>query len=170
MVIPFCSSFESNSLTELPAIMNDNCHFVACPYSHRSILLLGQHLTLFYNLGQNKMEQQTPIPPNQGWSRARGKNAPFSHPWFGGEGGSRFSIYFVQDCSYYCIWLTVSSLSPHNLHVCGMFCLSMIDFIVFVLNSWSWAAVINPCVSFFNWPLRNHLHIYVMLFSIHCVP
>ena len=51
-----------------------------------------------YNLGQNKMEQQTPIPPNQGWSRAMGKNAPFSHPWFGGEGRSRFSIYLVQDC------------------------------------------------------------------------
>ena len=49
------------------------------------------------------MEQQTPIPPpphppNQGWSRAKGKNAPFSHPWFG-KGESRFSIYFVQDCS-----------------------------------------------------------------------
>ena len=52
-----------------------------------------------YNLGQNKMEQQTPSPPNQGWSRTKGKNAPFSHHWFWGEGGSRFSIYFVQDCS-----------------------------------------------------------------------
>ena len=40
----------------------------------------------------------SPPPPNQGWSRAKGKNAPFSHPWFGGERGSRFSIYFVQDC------------------------------------------------------------------------
>ena len=39
-----------------------------------------------------------PPPPRQGWRRAKGKNAPFSHPWFGGEGGSRFSIYFVQDC------------------------------------------------------------------------
>ena len=44
-----------------------------------------------YNLGQNK--QQTPTPPyptpleNQGWSRAKGKNAPFSHFWFGGRGG-----------------------------------------------------------------------------------
>ena len=37
-----------------------------------------------YNLGQNKMEQQIPIPPNQGWRRKKGKNAPFSHPWFGG--------------------------------------------------------------------------------------
>ena len=52
-----------------------------------------------YNLGQNKMERQTPILPNQGWSRAKGKNAPFSHPWFGREGGSWVSIYFVQDCS-----------------------------------------------------------------------
>ena len=45
-------------------------------------------LTESHNLGQKKMEQQTPIPPpNQGWRRAKGKNAPFSHPWFGGEGG-----------------------------------------------------------------------------------
>ena len=40
-----------------------------------------------YNLGQNKMEKQIPIPPNQGWRRAKDKNAPFSHPWFGGERG-----------------------------------------------------------------------------------
>ena len=54
---------------------------------------------LSYNLGQNKMEQQIPIPPNQGWSRAKGKNAPFFHPFLGGGGGgSRFSICFVQDC------------------------------------------------------------------------
>ena len=56
------------------------------------------------------MEQQTPIPPNQGWSRPKGKTAPFSCPWFfffflggGGCGGSRFSIYFVQHCSL--IWI-----------------------------------------------------------------
>ena len=40
-----------------------------------------------YNLGQNKMEKQIPIPPNQGWRRAKDKNAPFSHPWFGGGRG-----------------------------------------------------------------------------------
>ena len=51
-----------------------------------------------YSLGQNKMEQQTPISPKSGM---KGKNAPFSHPWFGEEGGSRFSIYFVQDCSLF---------------------------------------------------------------------
>ena len=50
---------------------------------------------------QNKMDQQTPIPPNLGWSCSKGKNAPFSHPWFGGGGwgkggGSRFFTYFVQ--------------------------------------------------------------------------
>ena len=43
-----------------------------------------------YNPWQNKMEQQTPIPPNQGWSRAKGKNMPFSHLWFGGMGGQGF--------------------------------------------------------------------------------
>ena len=39
------------------------------------------------NEGQNKMEQKTPILPNQGWSHAKGKNSPFSHLWFWGGGG-----------------------------------------------------------------------------------
>ena len=34
---------------------------------------------LICNLGHNKMEQQTTIPPNQGRSRAKGKKAQFSH-------------------------------------------------------------------------------------------
>ena len=36
-----------------------------------------------------KMERNSkpPSPPNQGWSRAKGKNAPFSRTWFGEEGG-----------------------------------------------------------------------------------
>ena len=38
----------------------------------------------------------SPTPPNQGWSQ----NAPFSYPWFVGE-GVQFPIYFVQDCSYF---------------------------------------------------------------------
>ena len=42
-----------------------------------------------YNLGQNKMEQQTPSPPNHRWSRTKGKNTPFFHLWFGGEGGGQ---------------------------------------------------------------------------------
>ena len=126
--------------------------------------------------------------PSTGWGLWSYHFAPLSNPilsqsfqrsWMTTATSSRVPIVIDQYCfwvsilhssSYYCIWLTVFSLSPHNLHVCGMFCLSMIDFIVFVLNSWSWAAVINPCVSFFNWALRNHLHIYVMLFSIYCVP
>ena len=65
-----------------------------------SLVLTVDLIANNYNLGQNKMEQQTPSPPNQGWSRAKRKNAPFSHLWFGGEGRSRFSIYFVQDCSF----------------------------------------------------------------------
>ena len=40
---------------------------------------------LICNLGDNKMEQQTPIPPNQGRSRAKGKYVQFSHLWFYGE-------------------------------------------------------------------------------------
>ena len=50
-------------------------------------------------LDKIKWNSKPPSPPNQGWSGAKGKNVPFSHLWFGGEGGSRFSIYFVQDCS-----------------------------------------------------------------------
>ena len=53
-------------------------------------------------LDKIKWNSKPPSPPNQGWRRAKGKNAPFSHPWFGGKGGSRFSIYFVQDCSSDC--------------------------------------------------------------------
>ena len=54
-----------------------------------------------YNLGQNKMEQQTPIPlksrmkPRAGWGQ---KRAIFPSLIWGGGGGSRFSIYLVQDC------------------------------------------------------------------------
>ena len=39
------------------------------------------------------MEQQTPIPPRPPQSKdevAQKQNAPFSHPWFGGEGGLGF--------------------------------------------------------------------------------
>ena len=57
--------------------------------------------SFIYNLGQNKMKQKTPIPPKSRMKLREGqKTAPFSHPWFGGEGWSRFSIYFVQDCSW----------------------------------------------------------------------
>ena len=55
-----------------------------------------------YNLGENKLEQQTPIPPPpppQNKDEAqKPKRAIF--PSGGAEGGgSKFSIYFVQDCS-----------------------------------------------------------------------
>ena len=81
-----------------------------CPYlavCFRITYFRGQqgfkHVEITYNLGQNKIEQQTPTPPppNQGWSRAKGKNVPFSHLWLWGEGGGgcRFSIHFAQNCS-----------------------------------------------------------------------
>ena len=48
------------------------------------------------------MEQQTPIPPqikDEGARRAKTRYFPILD--LGGRGGgSRFSIYFVQDCSY----------------------------------------------------------------------
>jgi len=46
-----------------------------------------------YNLGQNKMEQQTttlPPPPNQGWSRTRTKTHHFPILDFGGRGCINF--------------------------------------------------------------------------------
>ena len=56
-----------------------------------------------YNLGQNKMEQQTPIPPKKIKDEAarRTKTRHFRILDLGGGGGgrSRFSIYFVQDCT-----------------------------------------------------------------------
>ena len=60
-------------------------------------------------LDKVKWNSKPPSPPNQGWSRAKGKNAPFSHPWFGESGGSRFSIYFAQDFRVSCFH--VSSVS-----------------------------------------------------------
>ena len=50
------------------------------------------------------MEQQTPIPPQiKDEAARRAKTRHFSTldlGWRRGGGGSRFSIYFVQDCSY----------------------------------------------------------------------
>ena len=51
-------------------------------------------------LDKIKWNSKPPSPPNQGWSCVKGKNTPFSHLWFGGGGGLRFSIYFVQDCGF----------------------------------------------------------------------
>ena len=41
-------------------------------------------------LDKIKWNSKPPSPPNQGWRRAKGKNAPFSHPWFRGRGGLGF--------------------------------------------------------------------------------
>ena len=57
--------------------------------------------SLNFNLGQKKMEQKTPIPPNQGRSREKSKRRHWSlilDPWFGGEAGYEFPIHFVQNC------------------------------------------------------------------------
>ena len=39
-----------------------------------------------YNLGLNKMEQETPHPPKSRMKPCESQNAPFSQPWFGGMG------------------------------------------------------------------------------------
>ena len=62
-----------------------------------------------YNLWQKKMKQQTPILPNPRCSRAKGKTGNFpSLIW--GEGRSRFSIYFVYDCSCYSMGVAKAKL------------------------------------------------------------
>ena len=45
-----------------------------------------------YNLGQCKMEQQTPIlpPPKSRMKQYKSQNAPFSHPKFEGRGSTNF--------------------------------------------------------------------------------
>ena len=55
-------------------------------------LLLGLS-KLDYNLEQNKVEQQTPIPPKSRMKLWKSQNMPFSHPWFwvGAEGGINFT-------------------------------------------------------------------------------
>ena len=50
-----------------------------------------------YNLGQNKMEQQTPIPPKPRMKAREGQKRAIFQSLIWGGGGSRFSIYFVQD-------------------------------------------------------------------------
>ena len=52
-----------------------------------SSMLWATQVLLSEILDKIKLNSKPPYSPNQGWSRAKGKNAPFSHPWFGGGGG-----------------------------------------------------------------------------------
>ena len=52
-----------------------------------------------YNLGQNKMEQQNPSPQIKDEAAQKPKRAIFPSGGGGTEGGYKFSINFVQDCS-----------------------------------------------------------------------
>ena len=54
---------------------------------------------LSYNLGQYKMEQLSPIPPKAMMKAQRSKKRAILASLKWGEGWSRCSIYFVQDCS-----------------------------------------------------------------------
>ena len=51
------------------------------------------------NLGQYKMEQLSPIPPKAMMKARRSKKRAILTSLKWGEGWSRCSIYFVQDCS-----------------------------------------------------------------------
>ena len=57
------------------------------------------HLNLPTILDSIKWNNYPPFPPKQWWRREWARNAPFWHHWNGGEGWSRCSIYFVQDCN-----------------------------------------------------------------------
>ena len=50
-----------------------------------------------YNLGQNKREQQTPIPPKSRMKPQEGRNTPFSYLWFWGNGKWSFN-WFQARC------------------------------------------------------------------------
>ena len=52
-----------------------------------------------YNLEQNKMEQQTPIPQINDEAAQKPKRAIFPNLISEGRGGVKFPIHFVQDCS-----------------------------------------------------------------------
>ena len=67
------------------------------------------------NLGQNKMEQQTPIPPKSRMKPREGQKRAIFPSLIWGGGGSRFSIYFVQDCR----WSSVDHVTSkfHPLHL-----------------------------------------------------
>ena len=70
-----------------------------CPHllSKLTFLFFADAASFFclsYTLGQNKMEQQTPIPTKTRMKPREGQKRAI----FWGGGGSRFSIYFVQDC------------------------------------------------------------------------
>jgi len=94
------------------SIIRERRHFpvVVVQWRRRSVQKSVTRAELWFCfLDKIKWNSKTPSPPNQGWSRAKGKNAPFSHPWFGGgEEGSRFSIYFVQDCSFFTVLVAVA--------------------------------------------------------------
>ena len=114
---PFVSIFQRDSARRV-AISLLACLEVD---NHLSCWLCGvRELLVTYSLGQNKMEQQTPISPKSRMKQRKSQNAPFSHPWFGGgEGGYKFLIYFVQDCS---LWVFFST-RPKRFGSHGMFAL-----------------------------------------------
>ena len=47
------------------------------------------------------MGQQTPIPPKSRMKPREGQKRAIFPSLIWGEGGSRFSIYFVQDCRFF---------------------------------------------------------------------
>lgn len=87
---------------------------------------------VIHNLGQNKMEQQTLIPPK---SRMK-PPTPSSYLWFGGEGKSSFSIYFVHGCRLH--HRCNKPLNQRFGPIFFLFVLSLFIVLYFVFF-WSWS-------------------------------
>ena len=56
------------------------------------------------------------------------------------------------------MWLVVSFLSPHNLHLLFCCVLSLLALIWLVLMALFWAAIRRDSVSFLMFPFRSHVH------------
>ena len=68
-----------------------------------------------YNLGQYKMEQLSPIPAKAMMKARRSKKRAILASLKWGEGWSRCSIYFVQDCSDqipHPLWVVIKCAAP----------------------------------------------------------
>ena len=98
-----CKKFGENSRQMAPVstICDEYCGSSPIPVTTQKSIRQPRRNSLSwgsYNLGQNKMEQRTPIPAKSRMKLHKSQNAPFSHPWFGGR-GYKLPIYFVQECS-----------------------------------------------------------------------
>ena len=92
-------------------------------------------------LDKIKWNSKPSSSPNQEWSRAKGKNAPFSHPWFGrGEGGLGFP--FILSKIVDTVWHEIFA----GVYYCGLaiFCV-LRELILGIRTDWFFKRGINFC-------------------------